>query len=213
MIVNLEKDAGLELTRRSETLHVLPRPAASSRMLVERFIEDRFLDRFGSVVSEHYPILLSLQNEAGAVLATLGLRGAAGESLFLEHYFDEPIERVIWQALGVRPARADILEIGSLASVGRGASARLVAATALYLASCPYRYAVVTATEELRRMLDSFDFAWRALGPARADRLPDFGRSWGHYYEQAPMILMGEIRQGSKRVQPLAQRIRIQIHR
>ena len=136
MIVNLEKDVGLEPTRRSETLHVLPRTAASPRMPVERFIEDQFLDRFGSVISEHYPTLLSLQNEAGGVLATLGLRSAAGEPLFLEHYFDEPIEHVIGQTLGVLPARTDILEIGSLASVGRGASARLVAAAAVYLASC-----------------------------------------------------------------------------
>jgi hypothetical protein len=45
--------------------------------------------------------------------------------LFLELYFDEPIECVISHATGARPARAEILEIGNMASIGRTASARL----------------------------------------------------------------------------------------
>jgi hypothetical protein len=207
------EDAGLEKTRRPECLHVLPRNAAIQRGRVEHFIERRFLDRFGSIISDHYPTLLSLQNEAGEVLAALGLRSAAGESLFLERYFDEPVEHVISDALGVIPARADILEMGNLASIGRSPSARLIAAAALYLATCRYRYAVVTATEELRRMLGSFGFAWRALGAPRVDRLPDLGRSWGRYYEQDPLILVGRIQQPSKRMSPFAHATRIQVYR
>jgi hypothetical protein len=198
---------------RLESLHVLPRSATVQRAPVERFIERRYLDRFGSQIVEHYPTLLSLQSDDGNVRATIGVRYASREPLFLERYFDEPIERMVSHATGVTPARADILEIGNMASIGRTASARLIAASASYLSTSRCRYAVVTATEELRRMLGSFGFAWRALGGARADRLPDQGRSWGSYYEQNPEILVGEIRQSSERMRSYVRTTKIEVFR
>lgn len=198
---------------RLESLHVLPRKTTVQRARVERFIERRYLDRFGSRIVEHYPILLSLQSDDGNVRATIGLRNASREPLFLERYFDEPIERMISHATGATPARADILEIGNMASIGRTASARLIAASASYLSTSRCRYAVVTATEELRRMLGSFGFAWRALGAARADRTADHGRSWGSYYEQNPEILVGEIRQSSERIRSYVRATKIEVFR
>jgi hypothetical protein len=198
---------------RSESLHVLSRNATVQRARVERFIECQYLDRFGSLIVEHYPTLLSLQSDDENVLATIGLRDASREPLFLERYFDEPIEHMIAHATGARPARADILEIGNMASVGRIASARLIAVSSSYLSTCQCRYAVVTATEELRRMLGSFGLAWRALGAARPDRLPDHGRSWGSYYEQNPEILLGEIRQSSERMRSYVRATKIEVLR
>jgi len=206
-----EESGGRKL--RLESLRVLPSNATVQRARVERFIERSFRDRFGSLIVHHYPTLLSLQSDDGNVLATIGLRGASLEPLFLERYFDEPIERVISQATGVAIPRTDILEIGNMASIGRTASARLIAASASYLSTCQCRYAVVTATEELRRMLGSFGFAWRALGAARADRLVDHGRSWGSYYEQDPEILVGEIRQTSQRMQSYVRAAKIEVVR
>jgi hypothetical protein len=198
---------------RSDSLLVLSRDPTVQRARVERFIERQYLARFGSLIVEHYPILLSLQSDEANVLATIGLRDASREPLFLERYFDEPIESMIAHATGVRPARGDILEIGNMASVGRIASARLIAAASSYLSTCRCRYAVVTATEELRRMLGSFGLAWRALGDARADRLPDHGRSWGTYYEQNPEILVGEIRQSSGRMRSYVRATKIEFPR
>ena len=204
------EEAGVR-TLRLESLHVLPRNATVQRARVERFIERRYLDRFGSRIVEHYPTLLSLQSDDGNVRATIGLRNAFREPLFLERYFDEPIERMISHAMGAMPARADILEIGNMASIGRTASARLIAASASYLGNSRCRYAVVTATEELRRMLGAFGFAWRTLGPARADKLPDHGRSWGSYYEQNPEVLVGDIRQSSERILSYVRVVNIEV--
>jgi Thermostable hemolysin len=195
-----EEELALKETNRRRALLVLPRSTAAERIGAERFIEKRFFDGFGSIIRDHYPTLLSLKNADGNVAAALGIRDASREQLFLEHYFDEPIEKVIAQAMGITPWRWEILEIGNMASSGRSASARLIVASSFYLRSYPYRYAVVTATRVLRQMLDSFGFAWRALGPARAERLPDLGRSWGSYYAQNPQILIGEIQQSSDRL-------------
>lgn len=205
--------AGVRKTRRSEALHILPRNATVQRARAEHFIERSFLDRFGSVITDHYPTLLSLQNDDGDVLATVGLRNAARERLFVECYFDESIEVLISQATGAACSRESILELGNMASMGRTASARLIAALSFYLSACRCRYAVVTATRELRRMLGSFGFAWRVLGAARADRLPDLGRSWGSYYQQNPEILVGEIRQRCDRARSHTRAMRVEIIR
>jgi thermostable hemolysin len=201
------ENAELSKPNRRERLRILTRDSTVERARVERFIERRFLDRFGALIADHYPTLLSLQSDEGEVVAAIGLRSASSEELFLEKYFDEPIERVILEVTNVVVPRSDILEIGNMASIGRAATARLIAASVSYLSNCRYRYAVATATEELRRMLVAFGFASRGLGAARADRLPDHGRSWGSYYEQNPEILMGEIRQVSDRVRPHARAV------
>jgi len=197
----------LQTLRRSEAFQILTRNAGAQRARAERFIEHQYLTRFGAVITDHFPTLFSLEDDQGCVLAGLGIRNAAQEPLFLEHYFDEPIERVISRLIGVSPSRADILEIGNLASIGRTASARLIAASSLHLEAGRCRYAVITATAELRRMLGSFGYTWRRLGPAQPWRLPGFGRSWGHYYEQSPQIVVGEVRQRSERMQSYASRI------
>jgi hypothetical protein len=132
----------------------------------------------------------------------------------VERYFDEPIELLISHVTGAACCRENILELGNMASMGRTASVRLIAALSFYLGSCRRRYAVVTATKELRHTLGSFGFAWRrALGAARADRLPDLGRSWGSYYEQNPEILFGEIRQRCDRARSHARAMRIEVIR
>jgi len=178
---------------------------------VERFIERCYFDRFGSVISDHYPTLLSLQDAQGEILAALGVRNAGDERLFLECYFDEPIERVVALITSAAPSRAEILEIGNMASTGRSASARLIAASAKYLEASRCRYAVVTATDELRKMFGSFGFDWDVLGTARADRLPDRGLSWGRYYEQSPEILVGEILQAPARMRSYTSAIKIEV--
>jgi hypothetical protein len=206
-----ERAVGSTKPSRMDSLHVYSREASLGRAHLEAFIERRYFKRFGSIIADHYPTLLGLQNTRGDVLAALGVRGAGHEQLFLERYFDDPIERVIAQAVGLGPSRVEILEIGNMASIGRSASARLIAASAMYLEASRCRYAVVTATDELRKMLGSFGFAWHKLAVARADRLPDRGRSWGRYYEQNPEILVGEIRQAPGRLRSHARAIRMEM--
>lgn len=184
----------------SEGLFVRSRSEGAERARVERFIEQGYRDRFGSRIADHYPSILSLEHARGAVLAAVGIRNAGDETLFLERYFNEPIERAISRITGDEPLRAQILEIGNLAAVGRSATARLIAAAAAHLEASHCQYAVVTATDELRKLLRSFGFVWHTLADARADRLADRGRSWGRYYERNPKILAGKIKQAPDRM-------------
>jgi hypothetical protein len=185
---------------RLEGFFVRSRGTALERAQVERFIERGYLDRFDALVNDHYPSILGLENTRGEVLAAVGIRGAGEEALFLERYLDEPVEHAIARATGEAPLRNQILEIGNLASVGRGATARLIAAAAGYLDASGCSYAVVTATDELRELLRSFGLTWHTLADACPDRLADRGRSWGRYYERNPKILAGKIKQSPDRM-------------
>ena len=184
----------------SEGLFVRSREQGADRTRVERFIERGYRVRFGSRIVDHYPSILSLEHTRGEVLAAVGIRNAGDEALYLERYLDEPIERAISRVTGDLPLRAEILEIGNLAAIGRSATARLIAAAAAHLEASQCEYAVVTATDELRNLLRSFGFGWHTLADARADRLADRGRSWGRYYERNPKILAGAIKQSPDRL-------------
>ena len=86
-----------------------------------------------------------------------------------------------------------MVEIGSLASSGQGATVFLFAAMAHHLQSEGLRFAVATATDELRRIFHKAGLG--ALQLARADprRLDDGGGSWGAYYQTDPVVLAGSI--------------------
>lgn len=100
---------------------------ANDRAEVEKFITDIYAQAYDASIAVHYPILMSVRNAQGKILAATGFRSAACEKLFLENYLDAPIE-----ALAGVP-REKIVEVGNLASNGGGASLFLFAAISAYL--------------------------------------------------------------------------------
>ena len=79
-------------------------PSQAERRRVERFIEAAYADAYGSRIPAHYPTLMSVQDESGAIYAAVGFRPAAEERLFLEQYLTAPVEKVLG-ALSVRATR------------------------------------------------------------------------------------------------------------
>lgn len=168
-------------------------PRKDERRRVERFIEDAYAEAYGSRIQAHYPTLMSVQDEAGVIYAVVGFRPASEERLFLEQYLSAPVEAVLSQRLDVAVQRDHVVEIGSLASSGQGATVFLFAAMAHHLQHRGLRFAVATATEELRRIFNKAGLG--ALQLARADpgRLEDGGGAWGAYYQSDPVVLAGSV--------------------
>lgn len=168
-------------------------PRKDERRRVERFIEDAYAEAYGSRIQAHYPTLMSVQDEAGVIYAVVGFRPASEERLFLEQYLSAPVEAVLSQRLDVAVQRDHVVEIGSLASSGQGATVFLFAAMAHHLQHQGLRFAVATATEELRRIFNKAGLG--ALQLARADpgRLEDGGGAWGAYYQSDPVVLAGSV--------------------
>ncbi|RZJ86368.1 MAG: hypothetical protein EON88_24800 [Brevundimonas sp.] len=166
-------------------------PRTGERRRVERFIEDAYAEAYGSRIRAHYPTLMSVQDEAGVIYAVVGFRHAAEDALFLEQYLDAPVEAALGQAVGVPVERAHIAEIGGLASSGQGATVFLFAAMARHLKREGLRFAVATATGELRRIFSRAGLGALELAKADPARLDDGGGAWGAYYQTDPVVLAG----------------------
>lgn len=183
--------------------HVLARPTvvsimpafAKDRQAVEDFIIDVYAKAYGARIGVHYPVLMSVRDEDGDILAALGFRYAAQEPLFLEQYLRQPVEQV----LGV--PRDHVTEIGNLASKGKGASLFLFAAISAYLTSRGQTHAVLTGTNFLEKRFRTLGLDPKRLCVADPALLLQKDEDWGSYYDTKPNVLGGRLDESYKRLQ------------
>ena len=190
-----EVDAQSDRPRRTLSSRIIrfDDPCRDERRRVERFIEDAYAEAYGGQIHAHYPTLMSVQDEAGVLYAAVGFRHAAEAPLYLEQYLEGPVEAVLGEAIGARVDRVHVVEIGGLASSGQGATVFLFAAMAHHLQKEGLRFAVATATDELRRIFHKAGLGPLQLAKADPRRLDDGGGSWGAYYQTDPVVLAGSI--------------------
>ncbi len=169
------------------------------RRRVESFIEGLFAEKYNAQVAEHYPYLMSVRDRDDKILAALGFRYAAQESLFLESYLDTPIEILLADNLGQEVSRSEITEVGSLASSGLGGYIFLFSALLTYMESQNQAYIASTVTQTLRRYFERLQIQPISLANADQTRLNDGGESWGRYYEANPQVAAGGV-QGSQKI-------------
>jgi len=170
------------------------------RAQVEQFIAQRFFDMHGARISSFMPLLIALLSEDGEILAAVGIRGAAGEALFLEHYLDTSVQQAISSNAGramLTPERDRIVEIGNLASIDRHASRKLFNVLAGLLQAENFEWAVFTGCSSLHRMFKTLGIETIGLGKALQSRLPVDQQTWGGYYEDNPQVVAGKVSRGS----------------
>lgn len=162
---------------------------------VETFIKNIYAHAYGALIDVHYPILMSVRDESGKILAATGFRPATAEPLFLEQYLNAPIEQIL------KTPRGQIVEIGNLASDGGGASLYLFAALAAYLNYKGFTQAVVTSTDFLERRFHQMGLQPKRHAKADPALLLSDGENWGTYYDTQPHVISGSVAQGYKRLQ------------
>ena len=165
------------------------------RKKVEEFLEANYLRAFGGKLHSHYPILMSVRNKEGEILAASGFRYADGERLFLENYLDSSVEDELQKRFG-KISRNDVVEIGNLVSSdndkARGVAFFLFRAMATYLKSQNKKIACATATLPLRRIFRLVNFKTETLAKASIEMV-DNPKDWGSYYENDPQVIAGLI--------------------
>lgn len=164
------------------------------RKKVEEFIENIYESKYGAKITSHYPILMSVRDSAGNIIAALGFRYGAKENLFLEQYLDEPAQNIVSEKFkDINLERGDLVEVGSLASIGGGASIFLYTALTAYLQKQGKKYIIVTATQFLRKYFAKLGLRPKFISKADNSRLSDKGASWGSYYASEPEVIAGDI--------------------
>jgi len=173
---------------------------SEERLRVEKFIETQFAKSYDASITQHYPTLMSVQDDQGNILAALGFRPAQNEPLFLEQYIDTSIESSLSESFEKEISRKEVVEIGSLASTTSGASIFLFIALNAWLDQQGYKMATITATRRLKRFFTMLNLDFIQLEHADPDRLPGHGKDWGTYYDTCPRILAGSISQTQSRM-------------
>ena len=172
------------------------------RRRLEGFIHQTFAASYGARVTHFMPLILAIVDGDGAPRATVGVRPAATGRLFLERYLDRPAEREIGRAAGAPVARRDIVELGNLATRHPGMTRHLIVLTTGLLDDAGFEWVAFTANARVRNSFARLRIPLLGLAPADPARLGAERSRWGCYYDDAPAVLAGRIRDGVRRLSP-----------
>jgi hypothetical protein len=169
----------------------LHRRRDAARAETEEFIARVYRQHFAARLVHFMPVLVSRHID-GRACAAAGYRSAV-EPLFLERYLPRPIEKTLAAIIGRPVAREEIVEVGQFASQCAGEGRRLMPALARHLADAGFRWAVITATAELRRLFRHQGLSALPLGDAQRRCVGEEARLWGSYYRHSPKVLAGDL--------------------
>lgn len=175
-------------------------PHDPSRSAVETFIHRVYADCYSADVRGFAPILVSLCDGDGSIVAAAGYRPAVAGPLFLERYLEQPVEQLLDTTAGGVASRGGIVEVGHLASSRAGEGRRLIMLLGPHLAAQGFQWVVGTLTEELRHLFVRIGVAPQALGTADPAVLGDQASHWGSYYDHHPVVLAGHLRSALSRL-------------
>ncbi len=175
--------------------------ASPGREQVEGFVAAVYQQRFGAVLRQFAPVLVSLHDEQGERVAAAGYRAACLGPLFLERYLAAPVQAL----LPATPAREGIVEVGHLAASRAGEGRRLIRLLGPHLCLQGFDWVVSTLTQELRNLFVRMGVAPLALGVADPALLGEQAAQWGSYYDHKPLVLAGRLDAATQR---LSRRIR-----
>ncbi|MBT9487297.1 MAG: thermostable hemolysin [Rubrivivax sp.] len=178
-------------------------PLDAQRAPVEQFIRRVYRERYDADVRQFAPVLLSLRDADGEIVAAAGYRPADAGPLFLERYLGAPVDQLLARDQAdsaTRPARGSIVEVGHLAASRAGEGRRLITLLGPHLAAQGYQWVVSTLTEELRHLFVRLGIVPMALGVADPAVLGDQAAAWGSYYDHRPVVLAGHIEQALQRL-------------
>jgi len=175
------------------------------RLLLERFIAERFADAYGAELRRFMPRLFGTYDAGGRLHAAFGMRSAAEERLFLECYLDEPVEQLVSRRAGEAVSRRHIAEVGNLAGATPGALRELIPLLTRLLHRQSFHWVVFTGAARLCNGFSRLGLPLSVMAPAPIGRLPEAERAyWGSYYRHSPSVMLGDVRNGWSQLEEMA---------
>lgn len=170
-------------------MHFSTRDTAD-RAEIEQFIAKIFYQTCGAKVRFFLPVLMSLRDLDGKLIAACGIRSAGEDRLFLENYMDQPVECLLSERTGSVVLREDIVEIGNYSVSEMGMSRMLISAIFDQLHATAKEWAVFTAVQLVHNALIKQNIFPKILCDADIKKLPPEEQGeWGDYYEQKPQVM------------------------
>lgn len=169
-------------------------PWGAARQHAEAFVASAFRSAYGADIRQFMPHLMTLRNDAGHLLAVLGLRGHGQVPFFLQQYLDSPVDEVLTASVGrsVDPQR--LVEVGNFAVGAAGGGRWLITALTAYLYSAGQEWAVFTCGSELRNAFRRLGVPLHDLCAADPQLLDSDERDrWGSYYAQQPRVMAANV--------------------
>lgn len=127
------------------------------------------------------------------IKACMSCTEAHFQRLFSEIYLDKPVEQYLPHETG----RKQIIEIGSMASVGDPYSTQQLTriSTMLGYMQFKWEYALITSTPVVNQLLQDCGMHFYAIEKASVDKLPQEDRNrWGRYYESQPKVCLIDLK-------------------
>ncbi len=168
-------------------------PSHFLRPTVEDTIRSAFLREHGAQLPALPHWLVADIDRSGAIVCAASLRFAV-DGFFAERYLDEPVERLIARHAGLEANRAEVAELGSLASSQAGALTGPFRGHFMHdiiglLRAQGMTWAIFTATVRLRALLRHAGVPLIELAPAVSARSGDEA-AWGGYYRHDPRVML-----------------------
>lgn len=163
------------------------------RQELEAFVARAFSATHDAHIESFMPELVSFSDSQGRIKAVAGLREAVRERLFLEQYLELPVESAIASVTGTAPARAEIVEVGSLAAHSRWDAMRAATLLPGLLLARDFRWIVFTATAAVQQILKGLGAPLAELARAESHRLSGGADCWGRYYATDPRVFAGHL--------------------
>jgi hypothetical protein len=178
------------------TLVRMQGPLADERAEAEAFVCEAFRIAYDARIEHFMPTLMALRNDAGRLLAVLGLREPGPAPLFLEQYLGDSIEQALGTAAAGPVDRGTLVEVGNFAVGAAGGGRWLITALTAYLFAAGRSWAVFTCGPELQNAFRRLGIGLVDLGVADPGRLaPGEHARWGRYYDQGPRVMAASVAQ------------------
>ncbi len=178
----------------SSTIQILSATHAL-RPKAETFIKDIFQQHHHAQVSSFLPTLLATFDESGSASSVLGFRNAQDQSLYLERYLDQNIETLIQSFSKNKVQRAQVVEIGNLASKNSASCQALFVNITQHLQDTGVHWITCTGTSVLRIVFRRLGIRAVAIHEADQNRLGDEQYSWGNYYDHEPQVMLIDVKE------------------
>lgn len=167
---------------------ILADDTTPARAAMESFVAREFLQHYSARVELFMPYLLGLCHSE-LLVGVAGLRPAASQTLFIEHYLDNSVQDTIRHYTGLPTQRDGIIEIGNLAGHYPGVTRALFPLLTELVLGAGYQWVVCNATHSVQNALTRLAIPFLPMLKARAERLGPARFAWGSYYNSESHVI------------------------